>query len=596
MGSITGALPAGAKIERNKDGTVTVNGTVMPAEVTVVTNPDGTMSIATNPLAGTGLSENAITNADGSGSLPPGTQVQQNSDGSVSIDGQVLPPGTQVQRMGDGSLVLSSPVLQQDGSVTVGGVPMPPGTTATTSGTVTVPKGTNIETNEDGTVSVNGQILPPGTEIQQMADGSIALVSAGIPVSTVRTAKDGTVSIEGITLPQGAKVGKTGSVSLPKGTDIVRNQDGSITVDGKKLSNGMTTQVNPDGSITLVVSTTSMLNGCLNTQTDLGGTILLGEVKLPKGAGQNEDGTISLPKGSNIIKNADGSVSLDGKKLPPGTIAQTNADGSIYLLPKISCQPDQLITQTNPDGTVSVGNVKLPKGSGKSLDGSISLPAATKVSRNADGSVSVDGKKLPPGVSVRTNSDGSLSIASTAPPQMNVRTNNDGTVSLGDVKLPKGAGMNLDGSITLPQGSKVLKNSDGSITLDGKELPPGTQLQTNKDGSISLVATRISTSVDGTVSVGSIRLPKGTTHNLDGSILLPKGVKITKNSDGSLTYGGENFPMGTEIITNSDGSQLLVVHNLTQGTSSLPTGSVYCMHNLNVHLWFHKYFEFYFFG
>ena len=61
----------------------------------------------------------------------------------------------------------------------------------------------------------------------------------------------------------------------------------------------------------------------------------------------------------------------------------------------------------------------------------------------------------------------------------------------------------------------------------------------------------------------------------DGSILLPKGVEIIKNSDGTLTYEGNNFPIGTKITMNSDGSQLLVVHNLTKGSGSLRAGSVY---------------------
>jgi len=578
--SVTGDLPPGAKIERNKDGTVTVNGTKMPPEVTVVTNPDGTVSITANPLAGTKLPQNAVANADGSISLPKGTQIQQNPDGSFCIDGQVLPPGTQVQKKSDGTISLISSAVNgtkintnittaKDGTVTVGGVQMPAGTKASESGTMLLPKGTDIKTNEDGTVSIDGHMLPPGTEVRRNDDGSISLFSGGMTATNVSTNKDGTVAIQGITLPKGAKADDSGKVSLPKGTEVVKNSDGSISVGGKKLPNGTTTLMNPDGSISLIAPPASESKGQF-----VDGTEELGGIKLPDGAGRNIDGSISLPKGSNVIRNVDGSVSLDGKKLPPGTVAQTNPDGSISLIPQTSTQAEQLMTQTNADGTVSVGNVKLPKGSAKSLDGSISLPASSKVSCNADGSVSVDGKKLPPGVSVRTNVDGSLSIVSTVPSQMNLKTNNDGTVSLGDVKLPKGATMNLDGSVTLPKGSKTVRNPDGSITLDGKELPPGTQLQTNKDGSISLVATSISTSSDGTVSVGNIRLPKGTTPNPDGSILLPKGVEIIKNSDGTLTYGGNNFPIGTKIITNSDGSQLLVVHNLTKGAGSLRAGGV----------------------
>ena len=39
---------------------------------------------------------------------------------------------------------------------------------------------------------------------------------------------------------------------------------------------------------------------------------------------------------------------------------------------------------------------------------------------------------------------------------------------------------------TLPAGTKITKNPDGSISLGGKVLPPGTAVQTNPDGSISV--------------------------------------------------------------------------------------------------------------
>merc|ERR1719369_2616903 len=232
--SVTGDLPPGAKIERNKDGTVTVNGTKMPPEVTIVTNPDGTVSITANPLAGTQLPQNAVANADGSILLPKGTQIQQNPNGSFCIDGQVLPPGTQVQKKSDGTISLISSAVNgtkintnittaKDGTVTVGGVQMPAGTKASESGTMLLPKGTDIKTNEDGTVSIDGHMLPPGTEVRRNDDGSISLFSGGMTATNVSTNKDGTVAIQGITLPKGAKADDSGKVSLPKGTEVVKN-------------------------------------------------------------------------------------------------------------------------------------------------------------------------------------------------------------------------------------------------------------------------------------------------------------------------------------------------------------------------------------
>ena len=39
---------------------------------------------------------------------------------------------------------------------------------------------------------------------------------------------------------------------------------------------------------------------------------------------------------------------------------------------------------------------------------------------------------------------------------------------------------------TLPPGTKITNNPDGSISVGGKVLPPGTAVQTNPDGSISV--------------------------------------------------------------------------------------------------------------
>ena len=39
---------------------------------------------------------------------------------------------------------------------------------------------------------------------------------------------------------------------------------------------------------------------------------------------------------------------------------------------------------------------------------------------------------------------------------------------------------------SLPAGTAVQKNPDGTISVGGKKLPPGASLQTNPDGSVSV--------------------------------------------------------------------------------------------------------------
>ena len=44
----------------------------------------------------------------------------------------------------------------------------------------------------------------------------------------------------------------------------------------------------------------------------------------------------------------------------------------------------------------------------------------------------------------------------------------------------------LNGLGSLPPGTPIQKNSDGSISVGGKKLPPGASLQTNSDGTVSI--------------------------------------------------------------------------------------------------------------
>jgi len=94
----------------------------------------------------------------------------------------------------------------------------------------------------------------------------------------------------------------------------------------------------------------------------------------------------------------------------------------------------------------------------------------------------------------------------------------------------------------------------------------------NPDGSVSLASTatlppapKVQTGPDGSLAVGSVKLPQGSEANIDGSIRLPVGSKVSKNKDGSVTIDGQKLPAGTTVKTNPDGTMCLV--------SSLPSPS-----------------------
>ena len=493
----------------------------------MVTNSDGSLAVV--PASPAHL-PGAVLASDGSVSLAPDTDVVINQDGSVTVAGATLPPGTQVQRTEDGGLVVRPPAP------------------ASTS----LPAGTQVMEAADGTRTVNGAPLPPGAELTQNADGSYTVTLSGA----------GAGAGAGATLPQVQGHGASGVpgpgtvTALPKDTPITRAADGSLVVGGVTMPPGSSVEVGGDGSVVLTTATTTTATAL---QTSPGQAGLQQVLSLP-GCQATKEGGLLLAKGTVVARNPDGSLSVEGIPLPPGTVVTSLPDGRVTLAP-----PGPPTLQKQADGSLVLGATKLPRGAKQNVDGSVTLPANTKVSMNPDGSVNVDGKKLPPGTNLVENADGTFSIVGNQQTQNNTKVNNDGTLSLGDVKLPKGSSGNLDGSISLPKGSKIIQNADGTIHLNGKQLPPGLQAVTSKDGSVTLVplpavcSTAASAASAAGLLVGNVRLPAGAVANNDGSISLPAEAAVTKQADGSLVFEGKTFPPGSRLVVNTDGTKSVVL-------------------------------------
>ena len=473
-----GSLPAGTKVEAGADGRVTLGGAKLPQGAAVVANPDGSKSI--------------------SGKVPE-TSFQQS--------------GCQERRCICESRVMMIDLFHPLGNLAVGA---------------------KVERNPDGTYSVDGSPMPPSVTVIKNSDGTLSLVSTS-----------GSDPLAKTKLPKNAVTNADGSTSIAAGSIIKENSDGTLTVDGVLLPPGIAVKKLPDGSSVLFQSP-------------------LASTKLPASAKVNSDGTATIASGANVKENADGTVVIDGIVLPKGTGVKKMPDGSMVTFekPKLKKVPGKAPTpKINTDGSVSLGNVKLPAGSSPGNDGSISLPKGTLVTRSADGAVLVDGKPLPAGIGAKINPDGSVSLASTAtlPPAPKVQTGSDGSLAVGSVKLPQGSEANVDGSISLPVGSKVSKNKDGSVTIDGQRLPAGTTVKTNPDGTMSLVSslpspTTVTTNLDGSIKLGEASLPKGAKPSLDGSVTLEKGTVVARTANGRLTLEGQELPLGTEVRTNPDGS------------------------------------------
>ena len=94
---------------------------------------------------------------------------------------------------------------------------------------------------------------------------------------------------------------------------------------------------------------------------------------------------------------------------------------------------------------------------------------------------------LPPGTTVKTNPDGSISVQGIVldiPIGLQTRIyKSQETFTLIQIHMiPLGSGS----PASLPAGTKVTKNPDGTISVGGQVLPPGTSVKTNPDGSISV--------------------------------------------------------------------------------------------------------------
>ena len=483
----------------------------MPAELTVVTNPDGTLSIVPNPLVGSDLPSNATFTQDGSLVLAPDTEIVQNEDGSVTIAGKKLPPGTKVQRLPDGSVVVSQqpPVTVKknpDGSLSLGGAKLPSASKMTESGSIVLPKSSKVTHNPDGSVSIDGQLLPPGTCVQMLDDGSCLILNNCSNLN--------------------------GSLLLPASCQVVFNPDGSVTIDGKKLPKGTQVQRTPDGGV-LILQTVS-----------------------------------SMPPGSKVTQNTDGSISVDGQVFPPGSQVTQNSDGSCYVLSPAS-QPS------------------LPMSGSQSSSNGLALTKDTPITRGPDGSLIVDGVVMPPGSRVEMTADGSMMLISTnqssggggasQSQEAVVRHQADGSLVLGTTPLPPGCVHNQDGSIALPANSRITRNQDGSVSVDGKKLPHGAQVVTNADGSLAIVTSRVPLKFakDGSLLVGSVKLPPGTVPNPDGSFKIPANAKVIKNADGSITFDGKIFPPGTRLSISKDGSQVLTLPQAMSNSLGLSSGFVF---------------------
>ena len=235
------------------------------------------------------------------------------------------------------------------------------------------------------------------------------------------------------------------------------------------------------------------------------------------GAVLASDGSVSLAPDTDVVINQDGSVTVAGARLPPGTQVQRTEDGGLVVRPPAPA--------------------------------STSLPAGTRVMEAADGTRTVNGAPLPPGAELTQNADGSYTV-----------TLSGAGATLPQVQGHGASGVPGPGTVTaLPKDTPITRAADGSLVVGGVTMPPGSSVEVGGDGSVVVTtATTTTTATALQTSPGQAGLQQvlslpGCQATKEGGLLLAKGTVVARNPDGSLSVEGIPLPPGTVVTSLPDG-------------------------------------------
>ncbi len=261
---------------------------------------------------------------------------------------------------------------------------------------------------------------------------------------------------------------------------------------------------------------------------DENGNIITG-VKL------NEDGTVTLPDGtrvdpSEIVIGPDGQIQLKNGKKIEGVAA-------VKSLGKLT---------TNANGDVVDENGNIITGVKLNEDGTVTLPDGTRVDLSEivigpDGQIQLkNGKKI----------EGVAAVKSLG----RLTTNANGDVVDENGNIITGVKLNEDGTVTLPDGTRV-DPSEIVVGPDGQiMLKDGTKIQ-----GVSAVKPlgKLTTNANGDVVDANGNVLTGLKLNDDGTVTLPDGRKVAAsdiimNADGSISLKNGEKIEGVQIISAAE--------------------------------------------
>ncbi len=490
----------------------------------------------------------------GSSSSAAATGITANANGTVSVAGAATPGASVKVTYPDGTT--SNAVAGTDGTY------FATSTTPQTSGAVTVAiKEPNSATTNTSTTTFKDATAP----------------HAPAAASTTSNA-NGTLTVAGAAEP-----GSTVKVTFPDGTSA------SVTADANGAYTATSAKPQPSGSVSV-------------SATDAAGNTS------PTATSTFTDMTAPLtPAGTTVTPNANGTLTAAGSAEPGSMVKVTFPDGTIASV-TASAAGTYSATSAAPQTSGAV-SVKAVDASGNASNAAIATftdtaapatPAATAITPNANGTLTVSGIAEPGSTVQVTFPDGTIAnitaaangtyaVTSTAP-----QTSGAVSIKATDAAGNASSAVNTtfaDTTAPVTPASTITTNANGTLMVSGTAEPGSTVKVTFPDGTFASITagpsgaysatssapqTTGSISVKATDSAGNTSPATTTAFTDTKAPAAPTGTTVTPNADGTLSVAGFAEPGSTVKVTFPDGTIAIGIAGPTgsyNATSAAPQGT-----------------------
>ncbi|HFU4117180.1 TPA: Rib/alpha-like domain-containing protein, partial [Streptococcus suis] len=546
------------------------NGTwIVPADSGLVVNPDGTITIPADKVKdGSAVSVVAKNGQVTSQEIASAVVPVQPTIPELPV--APVTPGVTTTANGD---VLITPPAENVTSLEItftpegSEIPVTVVATKDANGNWTVPADSGLVVNPDGTIIIPASLVKDGTAVSVVAkNGQVASAEVG---STVVPDNQPLPELPVVPEKPVVTIGEDGSVTVIPPVENVTDLEITYTPEGSEIP------------ITVIVS--KDVNGNWTVPADSGLVV-------------NPDGTITIPA-DKVKDGTEGQVTVVAKNgeltsedavpqmpVAPGQpVVVTNGDGSVTIVPPAEHVTSLEITFT-PEGSTSpitvtlvkdeAGNWLVPAGSGLVInpDGSITIPAdlvkdGTAVSVVAKNGSLVSGQAgvayvpettvLPetpsetapvaPGVTTTTTGDVLITPPAENVTSLEITFTPEGSDSPITVVVTK----DPNGNWSVPSGSGLVVNADGTITIPADKV---------KDGSsVSVIAKngQVPSGQAGTVLVPSSSVADKITPVITDSVTVADPANLTdveKKAVEDAVRKDNNLPEGTKVEVANDGT------------------------------------------